>query len=359
MASRSQSQASVRFTLATSLASGLLLAAILNPFHGGVFERAALILAGLIFASLAAISRTTDRALLRARKRSRRAFFMTSAFSSKYYIADFLQRLHGTLDSNDIDLVFKVPERDYDASAQCQHLRKILKRRHDYLGGIIFALQAHRLRDDLIMFCRNSRLPVVFTDIEPFDKESEYPENTAYIGYDTGQLGELAGKWLVKRLQGRDRPRVLIIATGEHAARRERCEQALRSGLPDVQIETNDKCEFTRSKAYGAVRVHIQQLDRRQCLDAIFCTNDEMALGAVDALSPPTPGTRKTLVIGIDGVLEARALIDTGRSPLQATVVQDTHRLAVNVVDLLEKMHSGQSVPKRTFLSADVYEKPR
>jgi ribose transport system substrate-binding protein len=58
----------------------------------------------------------------------------------------------------------------------------------------------------------------------------------------------------------------------------------------------------------------------------------------------------------IDGVLEARTLIDTPGSPLRATVVQDTHRLAVSVVDVLEKMHRGRSVPKRTFLPAEIYE---
>jgi ribose transport system substrate-binding protein len=123
-----------------------------------------------------------------------------------------------------------------------------------------------------------------------------------------------------------------------------------------VVITTDDRCAFVRSRAYDAVRAHVRQLDPRQCLDAIFCTNDEMALGAVDALSAAAPATQATLVVGVDGVLEAIALIDTADSPLRATVVQDTHRLAVSVVDLLVKMHNGHTVPKRTILSAEIYE---
>jgi ribose transport system substrate-binding protein len=343
-------QTPVRFTVMTSVLSGLILTAIVNTVRDGISERAALILFALTSVGVAGAM------LFRARKRSRRAFFMTSAFRSKYYVAAFVQRLHGTLDRDGIDLILKVPDRDYDASAQCHHLRRILERRRDYIGGIIFASEVHRLRRHLIMFCRKSRLPIVFTDIEPFDEESEYPGNTAFVGYDTGQLGELAGNWLVTRLRGKDCPRVLIIAASEHNARQQRCEQALLSGLHDVMIKTNDQCEFNRSRACDAVRDYLRQLDESQCLDAIFCTNDEMALGAVDALSPPSPASRTTLVIGVDGVLEARALIDSGDSPLQATVVQDTHRLAVSVVDLLEKMRVGDSVPKRTFLPADVYD---
>jgi ribose transport system substrate-binding protein len=44
------------------------------------------------------------------------------------------------------------------------------------------------------------------------------------------------------------------------------------------------------------------------------------------------------------------------RSPLRATVVQDTHRLAGSAVNLLQKMHRGRPVPKRTILSAEIYE---
>jgi len=47
----------------------------------------------------------------------------------------------------------------------------------------------------------------VFTDIEPLGKD-EYLENAACIGYDTGEFGELAGQWLARKLQGKDRSRV-------------------------------------------------------------------------------------------------------------------------------------------------------
>ena len=279
---------------------------------------------------------------------------MTSAFKSKYYVADFVQRLHGALDSDGLDLVLKVPDRDYDASAQSHHLTRLLRRRHDYIGGIIVAADMHRLRDDLIMFCQNSRLPIVFTDVEPFDGAEEYLANTAFVGYDTGELGELAGRWLARKLHGSDSPHVLIIASREHSARQQRCEQVLRSALSDVSITIDDGCAFIRSRAYAAVRAHIRQLGPEQRLDAIFCTNDEMALGAVDALS--SPATDAPLIVGIDGVREAMDLIDTARSPLRATVVQDTHLLAGRVVHLLQKMHHGHPVPKRTILSAEIYE---
>lgn len=346
----------VRFAVATSVISGLILAAVLKALRAGISEGAVFMWFALASCGAAAIFWAAVSTTRRTRRRSMRAFLVTSAFSQKYFVQAFVQRLHSALDRDDIDLVLKVPDRDYDAGAQSHHLRRILDRRRDYIGGIIVASEVHRLRDDLTMFCRKSRQPVVFTDLEPFEKESEYPDNSAFIGYDTGELGELAGKWLVKHLKGKKHPHVLIIASREHSSRQQRCEKVLRAELPGVVITTDDQCEFVRSRAYDAVHAHIRQLGSSQCLDAIFCTNDEMALGAVDALLALLPATQATVVVGVDGVKEARVLIDTRSSPLRATVTQDTHRLAVSVVDLLVKMHRGHAVPKRTILNAEIYE---
>jgi ribose transport system substrate-binding protein len=346
----------VRFTVATSVTSGVIVAAISGVFRSDAPRIAILLWFVGVAAGVAVISWGAITTIRRIRKRSRRAFMMTSAFTQKYYVAALVQRLHGVLDRDGIDMVLKVPDRDYDASAQSHNLDRLLERRHEYLGGIIIAAEVDRLRDDLTTFCHTSRLPVVFTDLEPFDDEADYPDNSTFVGYDTGEIGDLAGGWLVKRLRGKKRPRVLVIASRDHSARQTRCVEVLRRELTDVLVTVDDTCGFSRSRAHDAVRSHVRQLDPRARLHAIFCTNDEMALGAVDALATASPATQDTVIIGVDGVQEAKALIDAANSPLRATVEQDTHRLAVAIVDRLAKMRRGRSEPKRTILNADVYE---
>jgi ribose transport system substrate-binding protein len=325
-------------TVVTSVVSGLIVAAVVKAVNSGIADG---VVAGI---------------MIRRRKRSARVFLMTSAFSQKYYLADFVQRVHMALDRNDIDLVLKVPDQDYDAAAQSHNLKRIEARQREYLGGIVIAAEMDRLRKDLTEFCRDTKLPVVFTDLEPYEQPDDYPENAAFVGYDTGELGDLAGEWLVRQLGNVDRPRVLIIASEEHSARQQRCKKALEAARTDVTVEIKDKCAFSRSRAHDAVRAYLRDLDRGQRLDAVFCTNDEMALGAVDALTPPSPATRTTVVIGVDGVLEVKALIDRGQGPLRATVVQDTQRLANSVVDALLKMRRGRAVRRPSPLSAKIYE---
>lgn len=308
-----------------------------------------------VLVSVALISWVTIYAIRRARRRSQRAFMIVSAFDQKYYVASFVRQLHNALDRDTIDLVLKVPDRDYDASAQSHHLERVLARRRDYIGGFIVAGEVHQLRDDLTEFCRKSKLPVVFTDLEPF-RATEYPDNSAFVGYDTGQLGELAGRWLMRHLRGVRRPRVLIIASREHSVRQQECARILRAEFKDAAITIDDSCDFVRSRAYDAVLNHVKGLDARRCLHAIFCTNDEMGLGAVDALSTPSPATKSTVVIGIDCVAEAKALIDSGTSPFRASVVQNTHQLALSVVDQLVKMHRGRKAPRRKILDSSIYD---
>lgn len=296
----------------------------------------------------------------RRRRPTRRAFLVSSALSEKYWLPGLVQRLHGALDRRGIDLVLKVPDRDYDAAAQAHHLHRVLTARHDFVGGFVLAAEVHRVRRDLAEFCAELAIPVVFTDLDPFEDDGRYPANAAFVGYLSADIGTLAGQWLAARLgpRGGERPHVLIVASQEHRDRQTRCADVLRRAIPDIEITIDDGCGFRRSKAYDAVHSHVRMLaERHGRLDAVFCTNDEMALGAVDALrATDSPASAATVVVGVDGVSEVRAAIDSGTSPLRATVVQDAHHLAENAVHVLERMRDGRHVVKRTVLRPEVYQ---
>jgi ribose transport system substrate-binding protein len=89
----------------------------------------------------------------------------------------------------------------------------------------------------------------------------------------------------------------------------------------------------------------------------IFCTNDEMALGAVDALRIAGVGNDgSVVVVGVDGTPEAKALIDSQTTPLCATVVQDSCQMAEIAVDRLVRMNRGDAVKVRTYLKPYVYK---
>ncbi|GAA1305773.1 sugar ABC transporter substrate-binding protein [Saccharothrix xinjiangensis] len=293
-------------TAAVALVGGLVAAGVLLVLRSGAPGRE---VPAWTVPVAAAMAFAAALPLLRRRRtaRSSRAFLVTSAFSQKHWIAELLQRLHGVL--------------------------------------------------DLAEFCAELALPIVFTDIEPFDDAAAYPDNAAFVGYLSSDIGVLAGRWLVEHLRGVPGPHVLVVASREHADRQAHCARVLREALPDVRVVVDDSCAFTRSRAHDAVLAHVRRLNaRRDRLDAVFCTNDEMALGAVDALRAAGSRTATdAVVIGVDGVVDAVALIDAGTGPLCATVVQDAHRLAESAFHVLERMHHGRAVPKRTVLDPYIH----
>lgn len=296
---------------------------------------------------------------LRGRSSTRRIFLVMSTFTQKYWVLDFLQRLHRSLDRKGLDLVLKVPDRDHDASALAHDLRRVLTARSGYLGGLIWPTELGRSRPDLVEFCAELALPVVFTDMEPFENESDYPENTAFVGYRAADLGEAAGRWLVGHLRrcGARRPRVLIVASHEHRDRQNRCADLLRAEFSEIEITVDNTCDFRRSRAHDAVQAHIRS--SMTPLDAVFCTSDDMALGAVDAIrANPSQNTTDTVVVGVDGIPEVLNLITAAASPLRATAVQDTHRLAESAVEVLQKMLERRRTAKRTFLKPEVFQAP-
>ncbi|MGW4116720.1 substrate-binding domain-containing protein [Actinosynnema sp. NPDC004786] len=111
----------------------------------------------------------------------------------------------------------------------------------------------------------------------------------------------------------------------------------LRSEFDGISIAVDDTCDFRRARAHDAVQAHIRSSGKP--LDAVFCTSDDMALGAVDAIrANASPSTSDTVVVGIDGIPEVLNLITSATSPLRAKAVQDTHRLAECAVEVLQKM---------------------
>ncbi|SER43789.1 ribose transport system substrate-binding protein [Lentzea xinjiangensis] len=349
----------VRFTVVTSVVSGLIVAGSIALARSGLLTSSVPLWSLPVAIALTATSLVLLRKMVSRPAQARQVFVVVPAFEQKYWLAGLVRRLHGRIDRDGVDMVLKLPACDYDASAQAHLLGRVQDRHAAYMGGIVVATAVDQQRATLTEFCASSGLPVVFTDAEPFEHEHEYPDNAVYVGYRSAQLGELAGTWLTQHLRqrGMTRPHVLIIASREHTARQEQCRKVLRNAIPDVSITELSDCDFRRSRAYDAVRAHIRRLGSREIrLDAVFCTNDEMALGAVDAIgSTPSAATQDTVVIGIDGIAEARALIDKGKSPLRATVVQDANRLAERTVLALEALHKDKKVQKRTYLEGQLH----
>jgi len=349
----------MRFAVITTVAGGLVLFAIERAL-----DSASPVVRVPLWFMLAGVSVlvTVGLALVRQYRNghgAKRVFLVISAFSQKHYVAELIRDLHHVLDQRGYELVVKIPNRDYSSTSQIHHLQRILRRRGDYVGGFVMPAEVNSIRSDLVEFCARAALPVVFIDDEPFDAESDYPANTAFVGYSAGQIGEYAAEWVVGYLNRCQEatPAVLIVTGYGCELRQRRFKEVLMAHAGSARI-IEDTAKFDRICARDVVSKHLNHFRvTGRTLHVIYCTNDEMALGAVDALLcfGPHQANPETVVVGVDGTPQARALIETSQTPLRATVVQDSYRVAETGVDLLERRLRKQRTATRTLLPAMMY----
>ncbi|PPK68387.1 substrate-binding domain-containing protein [Actinokineospora auranticolor] len=293
---------------------------------------------------------------LPARPRAKQVFLLLSAYEQKYWLHSLIGHLADELDRANLDVVLKVPDRDYDSRTLVRHMRGLLQRREDFVGGFLMVTEVDRVRRELADFCPSVRVPVVFLDVEPFAREAEYPPGTGFVGYRAGDIGAVAGDWLAGwfRRAGTREPVVQVLASREHADRQRRFAEVLREALPGARVAIDDTCAFDRVRAMDAIHdlLHDRPPGHAARPDALFCTNDEMALGAADALR----GNGAAIpILGVDGLADVLTALDRGDSPLRATVVQDTRALAANATDLLHRMHTEDPSPRLCFLEPRIH----
>lgn len=217
------------------------------------------------------------------------------------------------------------------------------------------------LRRDLKEFCVSAGYPVVFVDIDPFDAAEGYPDGTAFVGYAPDVIGRCAADYVGEHSRRSliSSPVVLVIGSKLHIGRQTEFVKRLKSRLQDAKFIIDEDGDFDRTRAREIVCENLRS-EEHVAPNYIFCTNDEMALGAVDALG--MLGFRNggpITVVGVDGTPEARALIDSQKTPLRATVVQDSCRMAEIAIDLLDKAIRGKHVEKYNYLDPRIFSRDR
>ncbi len=358
-----------RFVLVTSVVSGLVVTAItagVGRFLGNRFLTYQVPL--WLFLLLSLISFSVVGVTLHLGQKDRRlrrndeVFFILCAFNEKRWVAGLIHDLHNSLDRRGFDLVLKIPERDYVHLGQVRHLRNLSERRGRYAGGIISPAEPELLRRDLKAFCISAGYPVVLVDIDPFDAAEDYPDGMAFVGYAPDVIGRCAADYVGEHAR-RSRiysPCVLVIGSSKlHTGRQAEFVKRLKLWLQDTEFMIDENGDFDRARARKIVCQNLR-VEEDVVPNYIFCTNDEMALGAVDALGLMDLGTDGSVVIvGVDGTPEARALIDSQRTPLRATVVQDSCRMAEIATDLLDKAIGGKHIEKYNYLDPHIYSRDR
>src|SRR6266550_4751703 len=162
--------------------------------------------------------------------------------------------------------------------------------------------------------------PVVVTGWEPVlreikkagisvvlsDRAVEVTDDSLYvtfIGSDFVEEGRRAAVWLAKATEGKAVIAELVGTPGSAPAidRKKGFEEVLAKH-PGMKIVKSQSGDFTRAKGKEVMESFLKSPDAKQ-INALFAHNDDMALGAIQAMDEAgvKPG-KDILIVSIDGV---------------------------------------------------------
>jgi len=146
------------------------------------------------------------------------------------------------------------------------------------------------------------------------DRGANVGEVVSHIASDNVAGGKLAGEYIVELLGGKGKVVELEGIPGASAARDRGAGFNSAIAESDIEVIAKQTANFDRAEGLSVMENILQAQPE---IDAVFAHNDEMALGAIEAIKS---SGREILVVGFDATDDAKAAVESGE--MAATVEQ-------------------------------------
>lgn len=179
-----------------------------------------------------------------------------------------------------------------------------------------------------------SNIPVITVD-----REAEGGEVVAHIASDNVEGGKMAGDFILEQVKGKGNIVELEGIPGTSAARdRGKGFHQAVDGKDGVEVVASQPANFNRAKGLTVMENILQSKDD---IEAVFAHNDEMAMGAVQAIRSTK---RDILVVGFDATDDAVKAVKKGE--MGATIAQKPSEIGKTAVEVAVKVAKGKKVKK-------------
>src|SRR5688572_22019715 len=195
--------------------------------------------------------------------------------------------------------------------------------------------------DPMTKAAQDAGIPLVYVNRIP----ANLPEGVAYVGSDSIQAGIMQAEWLAEQLGGKGN---VVIMNGnlaqEAAQKRTEGEKQVFATFPDIQIIKEDTANWSRSEGLALMENWLASGDQ---IDAVASNNDEMAIGAIQAIEAAGK-LGEILVGGVDASPDALQEMDKGR--LDVTVFQNAKGQGEGAIKVAIALARGEQVEQITWI---------
>jgi ribose transport system substrate-binding protein len=227
-----------------------------------------------------------------------------------------------------------------DTATQVSNLEDLVAQRVD---AIFLAPREAKGFESALQAAKDAKIPVFLIDRE-IEGGRAGEDYVTFIGSNFVEEGKRAGDWLVKQTSGKAGIVELLGSAGASVAndRHQGFADAIKAS-PDMKIIASQNGNFTRAEGQKVMESLIQAHGR--AITAVYTHNDEMAMGAIQALKSANmnPG-KDVIVVSVDGQKSALQAIIDGQ--MNATV-ECNPRFGPVAFDTLEKFKRGEKIPTK------------
>lgn len=222
----------------------------------------------------------------------------------------------------------------------------------DDVDVIIANLVQASAAPSVINLCKDADIPVVFINREPTVDDLNLWDKITYVGADARQSGTFQGE-IINELPDKGDVNgdgtlgyVMVVGDPENVDAKYRTEFSVKavedSGMK-VKKLVEQRGDWDQAKGQEIVAAALTQYGTD--VEVVFCNNDAMALGAVQAIESAGRTVGKDIyIVGVDALDEAVGLIKEGK--MTGTVLNDNIGQSHTAAEVAAALVKGETVEK-------------
>ncbi len=220
-----------------------------------------------------------------------------------------------------------------DVAGQLAIAETMLENKYDAL--ILSPLTNDNL-DSAVATAKADGIPIVNANCEYI------ADCDTFVGGLQIEIGYKAADYIAEKLGGTGKVAIIegVAGTFTSIQRVNGFKERMESDYPDIEIVASVPADYEVEKG---MNVATDILTQNPDIDAIYCCNDNMALGTVEALRAQNL-LGEVIVLGVDGTGDAYTSIKAGE--LTATVDQFPDINGKAAVEVALRLLAGQDLPK-------------
>ncbi|MEV4165649.1 ABC transporter substrate-binding protein [Nonomuraea dietziae] len=198
--------------------------------------------------------------------------------------------------------------------------------------------------DTVLKEAKDAKIPVILTDRAVDSKDTSLYKT--FLGSDFVEEGRKAGKWLVEEYKDAKDPVNIVElqgTTGSAPANDRKAGFAEVIGAdPKFKVIASQTGDFTRAKGKEVMEAFLKS---NPDIDVLYAHNDDMGLGAIEAIegAGKVPG-KDIKIITVDAVKDGMQALADGKINY---IVECSPLLGPQLMDLAKKVVKGEQVAAR------------